>query len=131
MILVDTDVLVWSLRGSQEARTWLRGARARQPLAISVVSIAELTGGMRSGHRDRAQRDRVWSLLAALRAEPVTEVIARRAGELRREYRASHASISTPDYLIAATADVLGAPLATLNVKHFPMFEGLRPPFRV
>jgi predicted nucleic acid-binding protein len=124
VILVDTDVLVWSLRGSQEARSWLRGARERHPLAVSVVTIAELTGGMRSG-----ERDRVWSLLAALRAEPITEIIARRAGELRREYRASHGSISTPDYLIAATADVLGAPLATLNVKHFPMFEGLRPPF--
>jgi predicted nucleic acid-binding protein len=124
VILVDTDVLVWSLRGSQAARTWLRGAREQEPLAISVVSIAELTGGMRS-----AERDRVWSLLAALRPEPVTEVIARRAGEFRRELRASHASISTPDYLIAATADVLGARLATLNIKHFPMFEGLRPPF--
>jgi predicted nucleic acid-binding protein len=126
VILVDSDVLVWALRGSPEARSWMRKARERQPLAVSVVSIAELAGGMGSG-----ERDRVWSLLAALRAEPVTELIARRAGEFRREYRASHASISTPDYLIAATADVLGAPLATLDVKHFPMFEGLRPPFRL
>ena len=126
MILVDTDVLVWSLRGSEAARAWLRGAREREPLAISVVTVAELTGGMRS-----SEKARVWSLLAALRAEPVTEVIARRAGEFRREYRASHAAISTPDYLIAATADVLGAPLATLNVRHFPMYEGLRAPFEV
>ena len=124
MILVDTDVLVWSLRGSESARTWLRGAREREPLAISVITVAELAGGMRS-----AERERVWSLLAAFRAEPVNEVIARRAGEFRRAYRSSHASISTPDYLIAATADVLGAPLATLNVKHFPMFDGLRAPF--
>jgi len=33
------------------------------------------------------------------------------------------------DYLIAATAEVQGFELATLNVKHFPMFQGLRPPF--
>jgi len=125
VILVDTDVLVSSLRGSEAARAWLRGAREREPLAISVISIAELSGGMRS-----AERDRVWSLIAALRAEPVTEVIARRAGEFRREHHASHASIGMPDYLIAATAAVLGAPLATLNVKRFPMFKGLRPPFQ-
>jgi predicted nucleic acid-binding protein len=124
VILVDTDVLVWALRGSEVARAWVREAREREPLSISVVSVAELTGGMRSG-----ERDRVWSLLAALRTEPVTEVIARRAGELRREFRASHGAIGTADYLIAATADVLGAPLATLNVKHFPMFDRLRPPF--
>ena len=126
MILVDTDVLVWSLRGSETAQSWLRAARAAGPLSVSVVSIAELSGGMRS-----AERDQVWALLAALRPEPVTEVIARRAGELRREFRSSHASIGLPDYLIAATADVLGAPLATLNVKHFPMFKGLRAPFRI
>lgn len=124
MILVDTDVLVWALRGSDPARSWLRAARERQPLAVSVVTVAELTGGMRSG-----ERDRVWSLLAALRPEPVTELIARRAGEFRREYRSSHATIGTPDYLIAATADVLGVRLATLNVRHFPMFADLRRPF--
>jgi predicted nucleic acid-binding protein len=124
VILVDTDVLVWALRGSGPARDWLRGSRRQAPLAVSVVTVAELTGGMRT-----TERDRVWSLLAALRAEPVTEVIARRAGEYRREWSASHGSIGTPDYLIAATADVLGARLATLNVKHFPMFEDLRPPF--
>ena len=125
MILVDTDVLVWALRGSGPAQTWLRAARAETPLAVSVITIAELTGGMRS-----AERDQVWSLLAALRPQPVTEVIARRAGEYRREWRASHASIGTTDYLVAATADVLGLRLATLNVKHFPMFKGLRAPFR-
>jgi predicted nucleic acid-binding protein len=92
---------------------------------VSVVTIAELTGAMRTH-----ERDQVWSLMAALRPEPVTEVIARRAGELRWQYRGIHPSISTPDYLIGATADVLGARLATLNVKHFPMFKGLRPPFR-
>jgi predicted nucleic acid-binding protein len=126
VILDDTDVLVWALRGSETARDWLRTTRRKTSLAISVVTVAELTGGMRT-----SERERVWSLLAALRAEPVTEVIARRAGELRREWHASHAAIGTADYLIAATADVQGARLATLNVKHFPMFKGLRPPFRL
>lgn len=124
MILVDSDVLIWHLRGSVAARDWLRSARSAGPLAVSVVSVAEITGGMRSG-----ERDRVWSLLAALRPEPVTDLIARRAGEFRRQFRDSHGAIDTADYLIAATADVLGLQVATLNVKHFPMFGELRPPF--
>jgi hypothetical protein len=32
--------------------------------------------------------------------------------------------------VIAATAKELGADLVTLNVKHFPMFPGLRAPYR-
>jgi predicted nucleic acid-binding protein len=93
-------------------------------LAISVVSIAELAGGMRS-----VERREVWQLLSSFRAEPATEIIGRRAGDMIRRYRRSHNGIGLGDYLIAATADVKGLKLATLNVRHFPMFKGLRPPF--
>lgn len=126
MILVDSDVLIAHLRGIEPARAWLRETRTAGPLAVSVVSIAELTGGMRS-----AERREVWALLGALRAEPVTELVARRAGELMRQYRRSHIGIGTADYLIAATAEVRGRQLATLNVRHFPMFADLQPPFEV
>lgn len=124
VILVDSDVLIAHLRGVTAARDWLVNARRQAPLAISVVSIAELVGGMRS-----AERSAVWRLLASFRVEPATEVIARRAGEMMRTYRRSHRAIGLGDYLIAATADVRGLQLATLNVRHFPMFDHLRPPF--
>lgn len=124
MILVDTDVLIAHLRGLDQARTWLREARTAGPLAVSVVTVTEITGGMRS-----AERREVWGLLASLRAEPVTELVARRGGELMRQYRRSHQGVGLADFLIAATADVRGLALATLNVRHFPMFADLRPPF--
>lgn len=89
-----------------------------------MVTVAEITGGMRT-----SERREVWARLHAMRAEPVTDLVARRAGELMREYRSSHSGIGLADYLIAATAQTLGAQLATLNVRHFPMFSGLRPAF--
>jgi predicted nucleic acid-binding protein len=46
-----------------------------------------------------------------------------------RTYRQSHGGVGIADYLIGATAELHGAELATLNVRHFPMFPGLRPPF--
>nr|WP_051425979.1 PIN domain-containing protein [Jiangella gansuensis] len=67
----------------------------------------------------------------ALRIEPVTEVIARQAGALMRRYRRSHSGIGLGDYVIAATAGVRGVPLATLNVRHFPMFDDLAAPFEL
>jgi predicted nucleic acid-binding protein len=48
-----------------------------------------------------------------------------------REHRRSHQGIGLGDYLIAATTDVEGLDLATLNVHHFPMIKDLQPPFRV
>ena len=125
MILVDTDVLVHHLRGSPVATEWLLERRAEAPLTISAVTVAEITGGMRAD-----ERRETWRLLAAFRVESVTDGIARLAGGLRREYRASHSGIGIADYLIAATATVLGYELATLNVRRFPMFAELAAPFR-
>jgi predicted nucleic acid-binding protein len=126
MILLDSDVLIAHLRGVAAARDWLVSARNDGPLTISVVSIAELIGGMRT-----VERREVWRLLASFSVEPATEIIARRAGDMMRRYRRSHNRIGLGDYLIAATADVQGLELATLNVRHFPMFERLQPPFAI
>ena len=126
MILVDTDVLIAHLRGIEAARDWLRQARTSGPILISAVTVTELSGGMRS-----AERREVWALLAALRVEPVTEIVARQAGEYMRQFRRSHNGIGLGDYLIAATVGVRGVPLATLNVRNFPMFAGLTPPFEL
>ena len=126
MILVDSDLLIAHLRGVAVARDWLVGARNDGPLAISAVSIVELIGGMRT-----VERREVWRLLASFRVEPATEMVARRAGDMMRRYRRSHNRIGLGDYLIAATAEVQGLELATLNVRHFPMFEGLQPPFAI
>jgi predicted nucleic acid-binding protein len=125
VILVDSDVLICHLRGTQTAHDWLLDARRRTgPLATSVVCIAEISGGMRSGERRPVTR-----LLDSLQAIPVNRAIAWRAGELRRTYHRSHTTIGIADYLIAATALVKGYDLATLNVRHFPMLDDITAPF--
>jgi len=122
--LVDSDILVAHLRGVEAARDWLRTARGSGPLAVSAVSVTEITSEMRS-----AERREVWQLLGSFRVEPVTGPAAGRAGEFMRKYRRSHTGIGIADYLIAGTTDVRGLQLATLNVRHFPMFDDLTAPF--
>jgi predicted nucleic acid-binding protein len=119
-MLIDSDVLIAHLRGDERARQFLRDARSRQPLFTSAVSVAEVTGGLRSSGRKP-----VWRLLGALTTASVTERVAIRAGEFARTYRRTHRAIGIADYLIAATAAEHGLDLATLNVRHFPMFSGL------
>jgi len=81
----------------------------------------------------RLPRPRVGPMLkaAAGKAEltEVSEQVAWRAATLMREYRRSHTRIGLGDYLIAATALTEGLELATLNVRHYPMFPGLARPF--
>lgn len=69
------------------------------------------------------------SLLAALVWYPLDETIAEGAGALGRRWLPSHHTIDQADLAIAATAIHADARLLTRNVRHFPMFEGLRPPY--
>jgi predicted nucleic acid-binding protein len=127
MILLDSDVLIANLRGVEAARQYLIRARTETgPLAASTVSVAEVAGGMRS-----AERREITRLLASLQLFPVGEQIAWTAADLMRRYRRSNQGIGLGDYLVAATALVEGLELATLNVRHFPMIEGIAPPFVV
>ncbi len=99
MILVDTNVLIEQVRGNAAARDWLVASRRRTGrLATSALTVAELTGGMRSAERRVIER-----LLGLVDVIDVTEPIAHRAGELMRAYRRSHHSIGLVDHLIAAT----------------------------
>lgn len=119
----DTSILIEHLRGDGRATSLLQSVSNDERLA-SVLTRVELEGGMKSG--ERAQ---VASLLSALRLLPVTDAVARRAGELLRRYRRSHSGIDLVDYVVAATAELNDARIVTLNVRHFPMFKNLRTPF--
>lgn len=121
-VVLDTSVLIDQLRGSEEAFEYLAGLKAR-PLCSEVTRI-EVVQGLRSAERRAANR-----LFATIAWVPVTESIARSAGELGRRWRGSHPGIGVADLAIAATAEELDAAVATRNLKHFPMFKGLRAPY--
>ena len=58
----------------------------------------------------------------------VTHEIGVKSGEYLKKYRPSH-GVGAIDALIAATAEIHGLELATLNLKHFPMFKNLEGPY--
>jgi hypothetical protein len=124
MKLFDSTVLIAHLRGVARATTMLRKAAEAGEARCSVLSRVEIEGGMRAGEKRDVRR-----VFAGLTLEPVTDTIAARAGQFLRTHRRSHPGIDIIDYVIAATADVLGYELLTLNVKHFPMVRGLRSAF--
>ena len=69
-------------------------------------------------------------LFAVMSWMEIDRDISDAAGELARQYHASHGGIDTVDYLIAAAAQSIGASLVTLNHRHFPMFRDLAPAYR-
>jgi predicted nucleic acid-binding protein len=123
--LFDSSVLIDHLCGRPEATELLVAGVSEGAALVSVLTRVEIEGGMRSDERHGVRR-----LFAALTVVPVTDEIAKTAATMLREFRRSHVGIDLIDYVIAATAKELGAELATLNLKHFPMFADLRAPYR-
>ncbi len=118
-MILDTTILVDYLRGREHARDLLEGTGDK--LNASVASVLELFAGV----RNRREEKRIEQLLSEINLLPVTPDIARRAGVFVRLYDASH-GIGAIDAIIGATAEHHGLRLATLNVKHFPMFPKLK-----
>jgi len=123
--VVDADVLIAVLRGSPDAIRVLAEARRQDDRILSVTPVrVEVLRGVLPGEEVATSR-----LLGLLDWVPVDEELADRAGDLGRLYRPSHPKIEVVDLLIAAAAERLGAEILTRNVRHFPMFPGLRPAF--
>jgi predicted nucleic acid-binding protein len=121
-LLFDTNVLIEVLRGSGQAKDLVM-AQPDLP-SISVASVVELHAGYRS-RREELEGER---LLKRSRILDLTAEIAKRAGVFSRLYQQSH-GLDDLDAIIAATAEHHGVRLATLNVKHFPMFPKLKPAY--
>jgi predicted nucleic acid-binding protein len=119
-VLVDTDVLIWHLRGYSQATKRLDQLPA---LILSYVSYFELVQGM----RNKAELQAVKKMLTQRHAQllPITPGITTRAGALLETLTLSH-GLGMGDALIAATALEHGHTVLTANVKHFGAVEGLQ-----
>ena len=122
-LLLDTDVLIDFLRGQPQAVQLLEDTDCE--FYVSAVSVAELYVGVRDG-REREVLDQLVGLLQTIE---ISTEIAQQAGLWRREYSKSHGT-GIIDALIAACADASQVPLATPNVKHFPMLPNVSAPYR-
>lgn len=125
MKVLDTSVAVDVLRGLPAAAEYLqRLVESGEEIVASEIVRFELIAGVRDQARETLEE--FFKIPSWL---PITADIARKAGELARGFRASHSGIDAADYLIAATVQLLDAELLTTNVRHFPMLQGLRPPY--
>ena len=114
-VLVDTDILIKFLRGKHKARGFLLAQlESNASILCSVITVAEIFAGMRPHELEKTR-----GLLDNLEIIPVNRAIAEKAGTYKGTIK-SHA-LELDDCLIAATAHVHRALLATGNIRHYPM----------
>lgn len=125
-VLVDTPVIVDHLRNDPRAVTLMDDLFAREDRVWAATPTrTELLAGIRPP--ELQPMGRLFSIMSWI---DIDRDIADAAGELARQYHASHGGIDTVVYPIAVAAQSIGASLVTLNVRHFPMFPDLGPAYR-
>jgi len=117
--LVDTDVLIWYLRGNQNAYDFIHSVGE---FAISAVTYMELVQGM----RDKDELRNLKKALKQWRVKTIymdTETSALALFYVE-EYFLSH-SMQLADALIGATCAAHGMTLYTANDKHYRVIKDL------
>jgi len=119
-ILIDTDVIIWHMRGNENARAAIY--QIETP-AISIITQMELVQGL----RNKAEQVALHRFLERLGFDvlSVNDVISQRALFLMEEWRLSHQMLMA-DALIAATAIEHGLSLLSGNEKHYRFLKMLK-----
>ena len=121
-MLLHTSIVIDMLRGREAAVAFV--SSLPDTPSLSMITATELIAGCRNV-RERRQIER---LLGTYVIYEIGLAIASLAGDYVRQYGPSH-GVDPIDALIGATAKMHGLPLATLNLKHFPMFDNLKRPY--
>jgi predicted nucleic acid-binding protein len=118
-VYVDSDILIWHLRGEQRAAALLRSLVRTNGVELwtGAMQRAEIVFFMRSD-----EEAGTLSLLSRIKTQATTQAIVDLGGSLYRQWHRSHGT-DVNDALLAATAATTGGKIVTQNAKHFPMPE--------
>jgi predicted nucleic acid-binding protein len=112
-LIIDTDVLVWYLRGNKKAKDVVED---HIPFSISVITYMELIQGMKNKDEFKLFQRQIqrWNTNII----QIDKDISARAMFLLQEYALSH-SMRLADALIAATVVQSSEILLSANDKHY------------
>ena len=116
MYLLDTDILIWILRDNQRIIKKISNLRHKASISISVISIAEIYQNVFPSELTDTE-----DLINEHIIFGVDQKIAKLGGLYWQEYSKKLNNLTIADCLIAATANLNGLTLVSLNKKHFPM----------
>src|ERR1039457_1224548 len=119
MVLMDTDVFIWYLRGNEKAYDTIENLNS---FSISVITYMELVQGMKNKKELNSLRQALhgWNTKLVY----ISEEISTKAMFYVEQHFLSH-SMQLADALIGATAINCGLPILTGNDKHYKVLGDL------
>ncbi|TAL22225.1 MAG: type II toxin-antitoxin system VapC family toxin [Nitrospirae bacterium] len=114
--LLDSDVIIWFLRGKKEVVAFLKNLPKERLLGCSPLSIIEIKLGVRKGEEDATNQ-----FFNALKIWEMDREIAEEAAGYIVSYRKKGIALDFVDATIAATCKLRNLTLLTYNSDHYPM----------
>jgi len=130
-LILDSSVLITAERQGLNIRQMLTSIADRAgdiEIALSVITLTELAHGAAradTAERKAKRRQFIEELLTALPVHPVTASVALRVGQIDGENQSRGVRLPLADLLIGVTALELNYSVATGNLRHFQMIQGL------
>lgn len=119
-MIIDTDVIIWYMRGNEKAYKAIENARN---FFISVVTYMELVQGMRNKKELNILRKAIHGWNAKILY--ISEDISSKSMFFVEQHFLSH-SLQIADALIGATAVTYGLPILTGNGKHYKIIKDIQ-----
>ncbi|MGA2060930.1 MAG: PIN domain-containing protein [Thermoguttaceae bacterium] len=124
MFLLDTDTLVFILRGQQKVLENFN-ANLQYPRAMSIISHGELLYGALKSRRPIENAAKVRHLCNLIPLVEVSPAIIETYAALRADLEKSGRRIDEFDLIIASSALFISYTLVTNNQRHFSNIPGL------
>ena len=120
-LVFDTSVLIDALRLKKDARGIFAEVENKDyKLYLPSIVGFEIYSGESSKRPEQVKR--IKEFLNYFEIVELDWNIAQKAGEIYRDYVSD---LEVPDYIVAATAQEIGASVVTVNKKHFQKIPGI------
>ncbi len=117
--LLDSDIIIWHLRGRKEITEMLKDLQRSGLPACSAISVLEVQLGVKTKDEEGTTN----RFLESLKVFDLNTEIAKIAAGLIREDRIKGVTMDIPDAIIASTCIMYDLILVTYNRKHYPISE--------
>lgn len=118
MYLLDTNILIWIIRGEKKYVDWFNKLKGEITLSISTLTIAEIYKNTYPAELIRTDQ-----IIDDCDILDVTSSIAKQGGLYYQMYIKKLRNLHIIDCIIAATSREHDLILLTLNTRHFPMSD--------
>jgi len=114
--LLDSDVIIWFLRGRKEVVSLVKSLGGERLLGCSPLSVIEIRLGMKKG-----EEKATGIFFDAMKVWEIDREIAEQAAYYIQNYKKSGILLDFVDATIAATCKLRNLTLMTYNGNHYPM----------